>query len=122
MDIISTIYLKELSNINEIFKQNCRLPSFFKKLIVFLKKFFCIVTINKDGICVLPYNNLNSFLKIKLFLIKKILIKLDAQIVLSKKLDNIQELKNMVKNLNIKIIEGIQLSNYLMPEIIGRYR
>lgn len=118
MNKISTIYLKELSEIDEIFEEDSRLSFFFKKVILFFKKIFCIITINKNGIYILPYNDLNSFLKIKLFFIKKILKTIDAQVVLSKKLDEIQDLKEMINSSNIKLVEGTRLTNYLIPEII----
>lgn len=118
MDKISTIYLKELSDIEEIFRENSRLPNFLKKIILFLKKIFCIVTINEKGFCILPYKELDSFFYVKLFFIKKILMKLNAQVILSKKLNNIEQLKNILKDSNIKLIEGTNLANYIMPEII----
>ncbi|MBO5479021.1 MAG: hypothetical protein J6A04_04910 [Clostridia bacterium] len=118
MNEIRTIYFKELSNIDEIFEEKNKLPIFLKKMMLFFKKIFCIVTVDGRGFYILPYKNLTSFLNIKLFFIKKILIKLDSQVVLSKKLDSVQKLKDMCKNSNIKLVKGVKLANYLMPEMI----
>lgn len=118
MDIISTIYLKELTNIDEIFKENSRLPNFIKKWILSYKKIFGVVTIKENGMCILPYQNMDSFFKIKLFIITKILEKLDTFVVLSKKLQSFSELKESIIESKIKVLDGKKLSNYLIPEII----
>ena len=47
---ISTIYLKELSSIDELFEDDTKFSVLFKRIILFLKKIFGIITINKKGI------------------------------------------------------------------------
>lgn len=115
---ITTIYLKELSSIDELFEDDTKFSILFKRVILFLKKIFGIITLNKKGIYILPYDNLDSFSKIKIFFIKKILTKIDAQVIISKKLEQIDKLKQELKLSNIKLVEETKLANYLIPEII----
>lgn len=119
MKKISIIYLKELGNLDEVFEKDSKLPIILKKLILLLKKIFCIVTINEQKVCVLPYKELERYSKFKLYLIKKILQKLNGKVVLSDYLNQSKNLKKMLQNTNIPVIEGMLLSTYLLPEIIG---
>lgn len=116
---INTIYLKEFNNVDEVFRKGTKLASFAKKAILLFKKIFCVVTIKEDGVCILPYQNLESFFKIKMFFLKKILLKLNLPIVLSDYLDNKKEFEKEMLDSSFKIIEGRRLSNYLIPEIVG---
>lgn len=115
---IQIIYLKELTSIDELFRKKAKLPGFIKKIIWRLKSIFCIVTVYENGVCILPYTNLEHFLKIKLYFIKKILAKINLPIVLSNYLESIGECKKVICELNINLLEGGSLSNYLIPEII----
>lgn len=119
MNEISIIYLKELGNLDEVFEKDSKLPIILKKLILLLKKIFCIVTINEQKVYVLPYKELERYGKFKLYLIKKILQKLNGKVVLSDYLNQSKSLKKMLQNTNISVIEGMLLSTYLLPEIIG---
>lgn len=119
MKKISIIYLKELGNLDEVFEKDSKLPIILKKLILLLKKIFCIVTINEQKVYVLPYKELEKYSKFKLYLIKKILQKLNGKVVLSDYLNQSKILKKMLQNANIPVIEGMLLSTYLLPEIIG---
>lgn len=118
MNEISIIYLKELGNLDEVFEKDSKLPIILKKLILLLKKIFCIVTINEQKVYVLPYKELERYGKFKLYLIKKILQKLNGKVVLSDYLNQSKSLKKMLQNTNISVIEGMLLSTYLLPEII----
>lgn len=115
---INTIYIKEMTRIEELFEKDSKLPDFLRKLILVCKKMFCVVTIKENGVCVLPYRELKNNSKIKLFLIKKILKKINLPIVLSNYLNNVEELKKSISELNLRLLEGGTLSNYLIPEII----
>lgn len=119
MNEISIIYLKELGNLDEVFEKDSKLPIILKKLILLLKKIFCIITINEQKVYVLPYKELERYSKFKLYLIKKILQKLNGKVVLSDYLNQSKTLKEMLQNANIPVIEGMLLSTYLLPEIIG---
>lgn len=118
MNEISIIYLKELGNLDEVFEKDSKLPIILKKLILLLKKIFCIITINEQKVYVLPYKELERYSKFKLYLIKKILQKLNGKVVLSDYLNQSKTLKKMLQNANIPVIEGMLLSTYLLPEII----
>ena len=118
MNEISIIYLKELGNLDEVFEKNSKLPIILKKFIIFLKKIFCIVTVNEEKVHILPYKELERFSKVKLYLIKKILQKLNGKLVLSEYLNQSKALKEMLQKANIPVIEGMLLSTYLLPEII----
>ena len=119
MNEISIIYLKELGNLDEVFEKNSKLPIILKKFIIFLKKIFCIVTVNEEKVYVLPYKELERFNKFKLYFIKKILQKLNGKVVLSDYLNKNNRFKEMLQSANIAVIEGMLLSTYLLPEIIG---
>lgn len=118
MNEINIVYLKELGNLDEVFEKDSKLPIVLKKLILLLKKIFCIVTINEEKVYVLPYKELERFSRYKLYLIKKILQKINGKVVLSDYLNQSKSLKEMLQNANISVIEGMLLSTYLLPEII----
>lgn len=119
MNEINIVYLKEIGNLDEVFERDSKLPIVLKKLILLLKKIFCIVTINEEKVYILPYKELEIFSKYKLYLIRKILQKINGKVVLSDYLNQSKDLKEMLKNANIPVIEGMLLSTYLLPEIIG---
>lgn len=79
---------------------------------------FCIMTVHENGVCVLPYYNLECFCSVKLFFLKKILAKINLPIVLSNYLEGIEECKKVIWRLNLNLLEGGSLSNYLIPEMI----
>ena len=118
MNKINIVYLKELGNLDEVFEKDSKLPIILKKFIIFLKKIFCIVTVNEEKVHILPYKELERFSKVKLYLIKKILQKLNGKLVLSEYLNQSKALKEMLQKANIPVIEGMLLSTYLLPEII----
>ena len=62
MENIHTIYVKELSNISEIFREDSKLPVWLKQVILAIKKIFCVVTIKENGVCVLPYREVKHFI------------------------------------------------------------
>ena len=96
MENIHTIYVKELSNISEIFREDSKLPVWLKQVILAIKKIFCVVTIKENGVCVLPYREVKRFAKIKLGLLQKVFVRIDLPIVLSKYLDSVQEVKEIL--------------------------
>lgn len=115
---MQVIYLKELTDIEEIFSKDSKIPFFIKKIILYLKKVFFVVTMLQDGVCILPYKKITSFSKIKLYFLKKILKKIQLPIVLSKQLEKVEPLRYMLEEIKMKQIEGKELSNYLLIEII----
>lgn len=118
MGKISTIYIKNISEINEIFKENSKLPNFVKRVIWVFKRLFCVITIKENGICILPYRDINSFFKIKTFFIKKIIKKLNPYVVLSKELEGNLKFRNSLLEAKIKILDGRKLASCLTLEII----
>lgn len=118
VDKIRTIYVKELNNLDEIFKENSKLPIFLKKWVLLFKKIFCVVTIKENGVCVLPYQNLETFFMIKRYFIKRIFLKLNRPIVLSNDLANRKDFRQMITTSHLELIEGMRLSDYLIPEIL----
>lgn len=116
MNKISTIYVKELNNINEVFKEDSILPIFLKKIIVFFKQLFCILTIKENRICVLPYKKVNN--KILINLIAKIIAKNAQSIVLSNSLNSVKYLKAELTNRKVHIYNGQILANYIIYNLI----
>lgn len=82
------------------------------------KMIFCVVTVYENGVCVLPYKELEHFCKIKLFFLKRILRKINLPIALSNYLESIEECKKVIWGMNLNLLEGGELSNYLIPEMI----
>lgn len=113
---ISTIYVKELNDINEIFKENSKLPELLKKAVLFFKQLLCILTIKENGICVLPYKNIKN--KIIINVIIKIIAKNAQSVVLSNYLNNIEYVKENLINSKVHIYNGKMLSNYLIYNFI----
>ena len=72
--IYEVLYIKELDNINELFKNDCKIPIWFKSVICFFKRLFCILTIKDNKICILPYKKINN--KFVINIITKIVCKL----------------------------------------------
>lgn len=87
------------------------LKTFFKRLVG-------SITITEDKIAILPYKTLKRFKKVKMYFIRKVLEKLDVQVVLSKYLSKIDGLENSLNRANIKTIKGNKLINYLYVPII----
>ena len=116
MNKISTIYVKELNNIDEVFKEDSILPIFLKKIIVFFKQLFCILTIKENRICVLPYKKVNN--KILINLIAKIIAKNAQSIVLSNSLNSVKYLKAELTNRKVHIYNGQILANYIIYNLI----
>lgn len=111
MNKIRTIYLKELNDINELFEENSRLPSWLKKVCLFFKKVFCILTIKEKSICVLPYKHIKS--KLIVNVVTKIITKNTKSVVLSNYLNKLEYMKKTFIKNNIYIYNGKILGNYL---------
>ncbi len=118
MENIHTIYVKELSNISEIFREDSKLPVWLKQVVLAIKKIFCVVTIKENGVCVLPYREVKHFTKIKLSLLQKVFVRIDLPIVLSKYLDGVQEVKEMLASSKLSFIKGEKIANYLLLEVL----
>lgn len=116
MNKISTIYVKELNSINEIFKENSMLPMFLKKTILFFKQLLCILTIKENGICILPYKSIEN--KIIINLITKIIVKNAQSVVLSNNLNKVRYLKDRLITKKVHIYNGKILSKYLIYNFI----
>ena len=112
MEKIRTIYIKELNDINEIFKENSTLPIILRKIILIFKQFLCVLTIKENGICVLPYKNINNKTIIKI--ITKIIAKNAKSVVLSNNLNRVEYLKGSLIERKVHIYNGKILSNYLI--------
>lgn len=111
VDKIRTIYLKELNDINELFEENSRLPMWLKKVCLFFKKTFCILTIKENSICVLPYKHIKN--KLIINIITKIIAKNAENVVLSNYLNKIEYIKNSLIKNGVNVYDGKILSNYL---------
>ena len=115
MKSIEIIYLKELSYYDEILKgDNIKIVKYIK---IIFKKLIGAVTIKENGVATLPYKSLKRFRKIKIYFIKKVLEKLDVQVVLSKYLEE-TELKKELVNIKINVVQQYKLTNYLYYNII----
>jgi hypothetical protein len=112
------IYLKQLDNINELFSKHTKLPSFIRKTVLFFKQIFGTITVNKNGICIIPYKDFKKWYKLKMYYINRFLKKKNCSIILSKYLESLDDFKNNIKNEKIDLIEGKRLSNYIIPEIL----
>lgn len=115
MNKIDVIYLKELNNIDEIIDKKSKVIS---KLYLFSKKILGGITIKENGIAILPYKNLKYFKHIKIYFIKKVLKKINLKVVLSKKLNDINDLKYELIKSNIKLIQGNKIHSYLNIPIV----
>lgn len=111
MNKIHTIYLKELNDIKELFEENSRLPRWLKKVCLFLKKVFCILTIKEKNVCVLPYKQIKS--KLIVNVVTMIMTKNTKSVVLSNYLNKLEYMKKILIKNNIYIYDGKMLSNYL---------
>lgn len=113
---MNTIYLKELENVDELFNKNSKMPKIVKAILCFLKKIFCILTVKENGLCILPYKNLNKFVIIKLTV--KCISKISNNIVLSKKIGKNMKLKEELKQNEIHIYNGKKLFNYMLLDCL----
>lgn len=113
---ISTIYVKELNDINEVFKEHSKLPVLLKKIVLFFKQLLCILTIKESGICVLPYKNIKNIIIVNV--ITKIIAKNTQSVVLSNYLNNIEYLRENLINRKVHIYNGKMLSNYLIYNFV----
>ena len=114
--IYEVLYIKELDNINEIFKKDSTIPLPLKYIIYIFKKLFCVLTIKNNNICVLPYKRINNNLTINI--ITKIIKKSTNKVVLSNYLNELQELYNQLYKKRIYIYKGKTLPYYLIDNII----
>ena len=126
-EVITIIYIKELSSLSEVFSDTTRIPNFLKKVsIAFLKLTNTVII--KENIAILPYSSENlkklSSRKLQKYF-KKINKLMSAEniqtIALSNalnNLDNIQELKNSFYSRNYNILDGRWLFKHLSFEIL----
>lgn len=109
IQIYNKLFLKELDNPDEIIKNN--IPKIVKRVIYFIKKVFCILTIKEKNICVLPYKHIKS--KLIVNIITKIITKNAKSVVLSDYLNKLEYMKKTFIKNNIYIYNGKILGNYL---------
>ncbi len=114
--IYEVLYIKELDNINELFKNDCKIPIWFKSVICFFKRLFCILTIKDNKICILPYKKINN--KFVINIITKIVCKLTKNVVLSNYLNDVKKINNQFCNKGIYIYKGNMLIHYLIYNFI----
>lgn len=114
--ICEVLYIKELDNIDEIFKKDSKIPFLLKYVIYFLKKLFCILTIKDNKICILPYKKIHNRIIIKI--ITKIVLKTTKNVVLSNYLNELEELNRQFYKSQIHIYKGNELSYYLIYNFI----
>lgn len=81
-----------------------------------IKRIFFILTIRQDGLCILPYRNIESKWGTK-YLIKG-LAKLNRKVVLSKQLSKNKMLKQGLEKNNIVMLDGKKLFFYLSYQVI----
>lgn len=74
-----------------------------------------MLTLYKNGLCVLPYRSIKKSYLIKIII--KLIIKLKCNVVLSNYLET-TILKEELKKENIKILEGKELFHYLVLDIL----
>lgn len=110
------LYLKEFENIDEMFEKNSKKPFIIKKIILYIKRIFCILTIRENNLCILPYKKVKNIKLIKI--ITKILEKNTTQVALSKKLEKNEILKQELENSKIKIFNGRTLLKYMIYDCV----
>lgn len=101
---------------DELYPKNSRIPMFMKYIGYWIKKLFFILTIQQDGVCILPYSNIQSKWCSK-FLIKG-LVKLNKKVVLSKPLSKNKLLQEGLEKNNILTLNGKKLFFYLSYQVI----
>ena len=110
------LYVKEASDLDDVFKENSQLPIFIKKVLYFIKKIFLIGTIKDGNIYIIPCTNLKNRLYIKKILKK--LIFYNSRLVFSKKiLENEIFMQELEKVTNRSAGEGI-ISYCLIDKIL----
>ena len=114
--IYEVLYIKELDNINEIFKNASKMPYLLKYCLCLIKKVLCILTIKNNNICILPYKRVKN--KFVINIISKIVLKTTKKVVLSNYLNEIEELKESLYSKKIYIYKGHILTYYLIYNII----
>ena len=87
-----------------------------KFIIYLLKKVFCIITIKKNKVCILPYKKLRSKFIIKIII--KIIAKTTNRVVLSNYLAKTEKIEEEFSKKNIYIHKGDVLKNYLLYNFI----
>lgn len=87
-----------------------------KYVIYLIKKIFCILTIKENKICILPYKKLENKIAIKV--ITKIILKNSKSVVLSKHLNEVEELNVQLSSSNIYVYNGNILNHYMLSNII----
>lgn len=104
------IYLKEMGTLEELIRQDSKLPKVLKYAYYYLKKLACVLTLKEDGTCVIPYTEVQS--KRIMNMIAKVVKKLSNEVVLSKKLIKNDVLKEILIQNQITILEGKKLLFY----------
>lgn len=100
-----------MDNLDEIISDKYNILKVAKKLICFIKKAFCILTIKENSICVLPYKHIKS--KFIVNVVTKIITKNAKSVVLSNYLNEIGYIKNSLIKNGVNVYDGKILSNYL---------
>lgn len=118
MEEIHIIYVKELTDICEIFREDSKLPMWLKQVILLLKKMFCVLTIKENGVCVLPYREVKHFFKIKLWFLKRVFARIGLPMLLSQYLSSITEVNEFFASCKLVLITGEGIANYLLPEVL----
>lgn len=111
--MIFLLYIKFTKDYLEYFKEDSKIPIFFKKIIFTYKKLFGKITKTKSNhgeVWLLPNNNL----KCKKNLLKLFQIYHVNTVVLSKNIENWRE---EVENLKIRVLDGKWLYRYLISDI-----
>lgn len=105
-----------MDNIEELFENSFSKSRIIKFIIYLLKKVFCIITIKKNKVCILPYKKLRSKFIIKIII--KIIAKTTNRVVLSNYLAKTEKIEEEFSKKNIYIHKGDVLKNYLLYNFI----
>ncbi len=114
---ISTIYVKELEDIDELIDDKKIMPLWIKKIIYLVRKIFCLIKIDKNNICILPYKELKNKYLIEIIIDK--LLRKNKTIILSKKLKTNKLFMEKFKSVKKEKIESKELCNHLMINILN---
>ena len=92
------------------------MPKILSYITYLLKRSLCILTINSNNICILPYKKINNIFLQKI--IVHILRKITHKVVLSNYLNGQEEFVNILLNSKLKIVNNTKMYKYLLFDII----